>query len=131
MFNTINKIMKSAVNVTDKTTTAFSKAVAKEFYSLSKFVEKKAEEAGHRIGLNHFQDYLFLKVKARNEEISTTWLGNPDIIESMLEGKSRSEREVIYRKLYRNNLVKFDNEESKLSFCGVYDVCDIWLETVR
>ena len=124
--------VKNIVKTTAKTFVAVSaKECNKKKAVVLNKLETKFTDAGHRIGLNHFQDYLFLKVKARNEEISTTWLGNPDIIKSMLEGKSRSEREVIYRKLYRNNLVKFNNEESKLSFCGVYDVCDIWLETVK
>ena len=130
MLNALDKITKATINVTNNTVTAFSNSVAKELVSLNKFVEKKGKEVKVRIGMNHFQDHLYEKAEARGESIKATWLGSPDVISATLKGKNRTEREAAYRTLYRNGLIEFNNEESKLFFCGVYDVCDIWLESV-
>ena len=126
----LDRITRAAINITTSTVNALAAATAKELDYANQFIEKKGKEMKVRIGMNHFQDHLYEKAKARGESIEATWLGSSDIISAALKGKTRTEREAAYRTLYRNNLVSFKNEESKLSFCGVYDVCDIWLETV-
>ena len=126
----LDRITRAGINITNSTVRALAAATAKELKYANQFIEKKGQEMKVRIGMNHFQDHLYEKAQARGESIEATWLGNPDIISATLKGKNRTEKEAAYRTLYRNGLVSFRNEESKLSFCGVYDVCDIWLETV-
>ena len=119
------------MNIIEATIKATKTEIRKSSEKAVKKLEKRAGDTRHRIGLNHFQDYLYESATRRGEKIGMTYKGDSMLINNLFDGKNKNQRENICRELYRRGLVDFDNEESKLSFCGVYSVCDIWLETVR